>query len=563
MHSTHCQDIPYTNANPNNLKAVMNASVQQQPDYRTATNSNMRSNIFQFWHRRPRGVGIALNTSPATQLQQRPQGPARRVTSSCLSIQASRATRGDEAACCCCDESEGYALSFITAPTAAISSVSILSTATTPSMIGLLPVSDPALPTGETAATATTAEDGAATSSSTPTTTATIRALPPPVSYQLVKNINPGFGFLRFAAERVPCDALSGLAVEHEKPICSVHVDLIPEGDAKLGNDVFSDPLIVEALETLFVLVTVDGDPDDRVRYPEGGCFFTPTADSSPACVTPAVMFLDQNCTPLAASISYFNLCKHTILQAMIDALQASQRKVPRYLRLISEEAIAYCSRKNNRVRQAVFGFSNVRQAEVEFAGLEGVLGTVTGTLLSSKTSKIVQVTYDSSRLTYGKVTQHALRFAQANKTQVRIHYKTNDERMAAQIESAKHEASSVALAAPYEEFAIDRLDLKTALRFTPMRSVPATELQKAKANRSIHQGRFDEACHVLSPRQGLILMQATRMGSKAFYDVVDVPMQEAWVCLCNNEDPRKPVINDDDSDPDTAPEIYNLLGQF
>lgn len=53
----------------------------------------------------------------------------------------------------------------------------------------------------------------------------------------------------------------------------------------------------------------------------------------------------------------------------------------------------------------------------------------------------------------------------------------------------------------------------KPALRESHLRFVPLTPLQATRANRLVYQGKFHLAMKLLSPRQGMLLMQALRSG--------------------------------------------------
>jgi hypothetical protein len=70
-------------------------------------------------------------------------------------------------------------------------------------------------------------------------------------------------------------------------------------------------------------------------------------------------------------------------------------------------------------------------------------------------------------------------------------------------------------------------VDPKHALRKTILRFVPLTELQSARANRLCDMGAFNEAVHLLSPRQGQILMRSLQNSKKE--DLTDVPIVSAW----------------------------------
>lgn len=181
---------------------------------------------------------------------------------------------------------------------------------------------------------------------------------------------------------------------------------------------------------------------------------------------------------------------------------------------------------------RAVFGMDDSALGEVEFAGLDGIISTQAAFLGQQR---IVEVSYDSGRLCFCSPIRYALR---RNIGDI-IYYQSNDERVAAMMEVARvNETSKVT-----EFLGTIQLDYdpKRALRRSLLRFVPLTGLQATRANRLVHLGRFNEAMHILSPRQGLIFMQARRKNmQQSCKELVDVPIFKAWMSLCCDQSPKR-----------------------
>jgi hypothetical protein len=215
----------------------------------------------------------------------------------------------------------------------------------------------------------------------------------------------------------------------------------------------------------------------------------------------------------------------------MIRALEAGLRPVPRYLQIVSEE-------ESGRIETAAFGVADDQdksddpaRGEAEFPALSGVISTRSGMIDGCR---VVEVSYDGQRLSFGCLVHFALK----RKAGGVVYYRTNDERVAAQVEIERVRDS--ASTRQYSGMIQLDCDPKPALRRTPLRFVPLTGVQAARANRFARLGRFDEAVHLLSPRQGLILMKTMQKTTqKNLHDVIDVPILPAWISVCEKRDPR------------------------
>lgn len=358
-----------------------------------------------------------------------------------------------------------------------------------------------------------------------------------PESYfEMTKNENEELGNIQFQFESLK-DAQKE-ALRRQRPILCIEAEV--PGDIETGHTIFSHPLIVEAAECLFVTV----QPRQLEPQDDEERFFR-----SSSCRT-RVRILDDKGIDVIAPVEHMTIAQ--VVHALVRGLQSYRSRVPRYLTLLlEEEAGKLQALSKSRFREiqgeAIFGMFDSRLAEVEFAGLDGVLSTRSGALVRQQ---VVRVTYDSRRLSYGALVRHALRKTGTNV----IYFETNDERIAAQLEVQYfHDYRKVQQRYALEVTEDSTPDIKVtevygnirairgakpALRDSILRFVPLTNLQSTRANRLIHFQKFDEAMHLLSPRQGLIVMQALRAHhSKHFQDVVDVPICSAWNELGMAED--------------------------
>jgi hypothetical protein len=305
------------------------------------------------------------------------------------------------------------------------------------------------------------------------------------------------------------------------RPVLLVQAEM--PGDTEAGREIFSHPLIVEAADSLFTTVFNKGE-----NY---SCSASRSASGKSRRTR--VGFFDELGKEIVPSLSADMLTRAGIAEAMIATLEACEQPVPKYLKILYDE-------ERGRIApgpvglpvpcyyRAVFGMNDSTLGEVEFAGLEGVISTRAGFL---DKQKIVQVIYDSARLSFGSVIHYALK---RNVGDI-IYYQTNDERMIATIQIQRLKENSK-LTEFLGTIQLD-YDPKRALRKSPLRYVPLTELQATRANRLVHLDRFNEAMHLLSPRQGLIFMQARNTKvQKYLKDVVDVPILPAWMSLFGDQ---------------------------
>jgi hypothetical protein len=299
-----------------------------------------------------------------------------------------------------------------------------------------------------------------------------------------------------------------------KKPILCFEIEVLEDVDA--GTHILSHPLIVEAAESLFVTVQ-----QKSLRT-------APQSHLEPVQSNKVRVMDDNGVEVIELRGEHFSLAG--ICTAMVRGLEASRNNVPAYLQLLCEEESG-CYHQSltgtiQRVdRHAVFGMHDSNIGEVEFGGLDGVLSTRRGHIGHQK---VVQIKYDSIRLSYGNLVRYALRREMASI----IYCQSNDERIAARVEIERMDNTESQIDAFVDKTIQPDHDPKHCLRQTMLRHVPLTDLQATRANRLVHLGVFNEAMHLLSPRQGRIMMQAMQGGSPRRMDFVDVPLVRAWRSL-------------------------------
>lgn len=400
-------------------------------------------------------------------------------------------------------------------------------------------------------------------SSSTAATTSLVGAEPvgPHLGYKLLKNEHDCFGYLKFQAcvscvEDVPLE----LAMVSGKSIMFIKVCKTPNENNKdcTEKHLFAHPLLVEVLESHFILVAITPEEGQPERQEDGSLL------TSVKLRVSQVGFLDERgLQHHVLFASRGELSTSSIMMAFVEAVVANQQVLPKYFAELAEETLGQISIDDSK-RRAWFGFVDVEAAEVEFQYLDGVHSTMRGRLLDREET-VIEVLYDSKQTSFGALVHFAL--SELSHGVTTVFCQSNDERMAARVELVKHADADTICFLVIEYVGCSAFvpshDL-TALQQTPMRFVPLTDLQAMAANRLIRDGLFNEATHLLSPRQGQILMEATRKGAKNFHDVVGFPILEAWISLIDGQKPRiRPKRKSDTTDwePDSEPEVYSLLG--
>jgi len=263
---------------------------------------------------------------------------------------------------------------------------------------------------------------------------------------------------------------------ESDKPIFLLFQEVPGCGNCtKYGKDILSHPLIVEAIEDLFVPLAIYnnvGGHDREVlqHYKE------------PTWNNPVVRVVDSNGAPVGKRIADFRSVS-LLLDQMILALDKSKKDVPEYLSLLREEYAA----QENGVNEFYLSMYCFWTGEKEISKIKGVVGTEAGWMHGRE---VVKVTYDSDETSESYIAQKAAK-----------------AKCADQVFSNEKATNKV----PFKKKGKYRKDSqdKYYLLQTKYKGIPMTELQKAKVNSALGSRQNPEK--YLSPRQ-LKILKSSRL---------------------------------------------------
>jgi hypothetical protein len=278
-------------------------------------------------------------------------------------------------------------------------------------------------------------------------------------------------------------------------------------------SSALTHPLIVEAVESLFV--TVNSEIDLEVP-------------GSPVCAT--VQILDEKGTPLLPHIGGDLLLRRNmvvVVELLVKSLTKCSIEVPKYLQLLLEEEsgrseVLPSGKRRKLDRIAIFGVSDYHVIEAKFANAAGVLNIQAGLY---KGRQVLQVTYASRVTSFDSL----LRYALSSNFATSIYYQSQDEFVVARSVCDQLRRSYHIIGKIEDSSLINNVvDGRSGIRKTALRYVPMTSLQKVHANKLVHEGLFNEASHLLSPRQAEKMMRSFS-NVNARRDFVDLPLIEAW----------------------------------
>jgi hypothetical protein len=264
---------------------------------------------------------------------------------------------------------------------------------------------------------------------------------------------------------------------------------------------VLSHPLIVEAIESLFIPVAIynnKGGEDAKALQ-----FF-----KEPSWNNPVVRIVDTKRKNIIPRVSG-NYSRLGIVQAMTLALQQNGQPVPLYLDLLQEELLA----QKNGTEKATFAMYCFWTGEKTFGKIEGVTATEAGFMGGHE---VVDVTFDPSILSY----ETLLNKAKKSSCAAHVYTRNADQELTAQQQLPNSSIS------PISQFKSDK-DPKFYLSKTVYKHVPMTELQSVKANSQI--GEMNEPDILLSPRQISLAKYFRAHPGKKFPSAINEDLTAAW----------------------------------
>ncbi|MCB0663543.1 MAG: thioredoxin family protein [Saprospiraceae bacterium] len=267
------------------------------------------------------------------------------------------------------------------------------------------------------------------------------------------------------------------------------------------GHNVMSHPLIVEAIETLFVPLAIFNnkggkDADVLKKYNE------------PSWNNPVVRIVDhegENLVPRVAG----NYEKLAVTQAMIYALQRESIAVPGYLSLLEAELKS----RDKGLETTTLSMYCFWSGEKNLGAIDGVVETQAGFMNGAE---VVSVSYDPEKVSMEEILQEA----QQAKCVYKV-FSDNPEQIEAAITVLGSNSSS-----GKGNFKQDK-EPKYYLTQTYYRFVPMTQLQAARVNSSLAKGENPD--QYLSKGQLAILKKATQQKGQGWKNVINQDIQQAW----------------------------------
>jgi len=267
------------------------------------------------------------------------------------------------------------------------------------------------------------------------------------------------------------------------------------------GSEVLSHPLIVEAIEALFVPVAIfnnkGGKDAEVLRY-----------YNEPSWNNPVVRIVDYGRMDIIPRVSG-NYSQLGVVQAMVFALERRGRAIPAYLQLLYEELLA----RQQGIETTTLSMYCFWTGEKVLGQLPGVIATEAGFMDGRE---VVQVAYAPRAISFEEV----VKAGQQSKCADRVYTHNETQKAAATAMLGQGQTGSRSAFRPGRE-------PKYYLSKTHYRFVPMTPLQAARANALIGQGRPPEG--VLSLRQIELAKQAKAHPGRKWENAIGKDMMEAW----------------------------------
>ena len=294
------------------------------------------------------------------------------------------------------------------------------------------------------------------------------------------------------------------LAKESEKPIFILFQE-VPGCITcqKYGSIVLSHPLIVEAIESLFVPLAIYNNLGGRDA--EVLTYF-----KEPSWNNPVVRIVGQNKKNIIPRLSA-NYTAAGLVNYMIQALYLVGADIPEYLTLIRDELVAY----QDGIENATFSMFCFWTGEKTFGNLEGVVHTEAGFMHNRE---VVHVSYDPEKISF----DHLMKAGLASQCADQLFTDDQDQAQKAKINLGPDKVKKSA------SFRLDR-EPKYYLSKTPYRYIPMSPIQATKANALIGMGRDPK--NLFSPSQLFLLQKLERINAKNRKNLIHDPdwQNEYW----------------------------------
>ncbi len=250
------------------------------------------------------------------------------------------------------------------------------------------------------------------------------------------------------------------------------------------GNQPLSHPLLVEAMETLFIPVLVyNNKPEDEQIL---------KSFEEPSWNNPVIRYLNQHGADLIPRKDGVWSTESTA-RRMVESLKKAGQTVPNYLNYVAQIPSKSLSR-------ATFAMHCYWEGEAQLGSLNGVHSTRSAWVGDKE---VVDLTFDEKTINYGKLLAVAKKFECASTV-----YAHDDN----QFEIAKKQVRDDAIKVDDQFKTRDakQSDQKYYLRNTIYRHLPLSKIQAVKLNAALKpqqdQGPSGFVDSLLSPRQLVLL---------------------------------------------------------
>ena len=267
------------------------------------------------------------------------------------------------------------------------------------------------------------------------------------------------------------------------------------------GKNVLSHPLIVDAIENLFVPVAVfnnKGGEDAKILKLYG----------EPSWNNPVVRIVDENQKDIVKRVGG-NYSQLGIVQAMVHALQAKNIAIPAYLDLLEKELLA----KHTDLETANLSMFCFWTGEKQLGKIDGVVETQPGFMGGRE---VVQVKYDPAIINYEKLVKEAV---SANCASHVYAENVQQEKKASKVVGQRSVSNK-------SNFRMDK-DPKYYLSRTPYQYIPMTALQAVKVNSLIGERKNPDS--ILSPRQIALAKYVKNHSDKNWTSAINQDIIVAW----------------------------------
>lgn len=276
------------------------------------------------------------------------------------------------------------------------------------------------------------------------------------------------------------------LSQEQQKPLLILFQEIPGCSTCKrYGNEVLSHPLLVEAVETLFIPLAIFNNRKGKdaivLQY-----------FAEPSWNNPVVRIVDANKKDILPRLNG-NYTPSALAAYMVSALEKAKQPVPVYLSLIEQELRA----AEGAIEKTTLSMYCFWTGEKELGKLDGVVHTEAGFMDGHE---VVNVYYDPNTIQISDIVRQGASAQCADKV-----YATDSKQ-----ESQVKKLNSQVPVAGAQDFRLDRAP-KYYLSKSIYRYVPMSPIQAVKANALVGQGKNPSS--VLSPRQ-LAMVESIQKGN-------------------------------------------------